>query len=279
MSYWSNKRIEERNKALEVVSDLKRNINSVIVIHYSCQSFYQQAVLPRVTAICVKNKFNGSSSTFSISLQGQIRGMDVLNLTDDDFNSLEREMLDEFYAYVSAFRTHKWVHWNMRNATYGFDAIANRYRVLGGIPVNIEQQFRYDLNNLMYGLYTKKFEDNQPNGHLLNLAHSNSITRTNALTGAGEADAFDEQQYQALSMSTIRKVEIITQILEYTVNGELKVKTPDIEIYGLTLRGIAEIVKNSALLSTAYSLILFVGGVLVEDKIKALYCAIKCFFE
>jgi len=31
----------------------------------------------------------------------------------------------------------KWIHWNMRDVNFGFEAIVNRYKILGGKVIEI----------------------------------------------------------------------------------------------------------------------------------------------
>lgn len=270
--FFTNQRLKERESANVIIKDLLANQRQVNVIHYSCESFYQtNGNTPRVTAICVKNVYSNSSALFSIHLQAQLTGKDICCLTQQDFDFLEKGMLDSFYKYVKTHKTSKWVHWNMANSVYGFDAIANRYKILGGKPVDIESQFRYDLSNIIPNLYSIEYEEKANRGRLLNLATRNNINDKDALTGSQEADAFNQRKYLKLSMSTSRKVDIIYHILNKVLNGGLKVKTPLYKIYGLSIPGIIEIVKNNWILSLVASVLLFVLGVILEGPVKSLF--------
>jgi hypothetical protein len=46
---------------------------------------------------------------------------------DENYDKLEPQMLDEFYHFVEANRNCNWIHWNMRDENYGFEAIKRRY--------------------------------------------------------------------------------------------------------------------------------------------------------
>ena len=50
----------------------------------------------------------------------------------DRFDDVERKLLQDFYAFVRDRRDKYWIHWNMRNLTFGFEHLERRYRVLGG---------------------------------------------------------------------------------------------------------------------------------------------------
>jgi len=180
-------------------------------------------------------------------------------------------MLERFYKYVKENKTKRWVHWNMKNSIYGFDAIANRFRILGGKPADIESQFRYDLSDIIPNLYTDKYEDKLNRGRLLNLASRNGVTDKDVLAGAEEAIAFNQKDYLRLSLSTSRKVDIIDCLLSKVLNGKLKVAVSSYVIYGLSLPGIIEIVKNNWLLSVLFSTVLFILGVISEDVVKTFF--------
>ena len=46
---------------------------------------------PRVTSIIVKNRDNNTSISFSIHLMAQIKNKDITNLSDEDFDYVEKE--------------------------------------------------------------------------------------------------------------------------------------------------------------------------------------------
>jgi hypothetical protein len=42
---------------------------------------------------------------------------------EQQYDTLEKLMLDEFYEYVRLHGSHTWLHWNMRDINYGFQAL------------------------------------------------------------------------------------------------------------------------------------------------------------
>jgi len=180
-------------------------------------------------------------------------------------------MLKSFFEYVKKHKTFKWVHWNMINATYGFEAISNRYRILGGTPVEIEDQFKYDFPNILGLTYTYNFENDKPNGKLLNLALRNKITDKDALTGQLEAQAFETKDFLSLHMSTSRKVEIIDRILTLAENNQLRVEASSFKIYGLSVPGIFEIVRNNWILIALWSILMAILGMAIEPVVQKIF--------
>ena len=59
----------------------------------------------------------------------------------------------KFFRFVAINRHARFVHWKMRNATYGFAAIEHRYSVLGGGPIGIPEMQRFDLAWLLEEIY------------------------------------------------------------------------------------------------------------------------------
>lgn len=119
--------------------------------------------------------------------------MDFNNLSIKEYDQLEKKMLDDFYAFLERHRSFKWVHWNMRDSNDGFEAIANRHKILSGIPHELEQDRLYNLAEIVGNIYTFRYETDSK-GRLLNIAQRNSITTKEALKGEDESKAFKERK-------------------------------------------------------------------------------------
>src|SRR5690606_20010073 len=76
-----------------------------------------------------------------------------VNDIEHQYDRLERQMLDEFYKYVERRDAYDWLHWNMRDINYGFQAIAHRYSVLGGQSIQIPDSKLHDLSRLLFAIY------------------------------------------------------------------------------------------------------------------------------
>lgn len=268
---FSSIRLKERRAGLDKLDTVLSNINNCLVIHYSCESFkVKSGKTPRVTSISVRNLGNTQTESFSIHLQAQFDGLDFTNLTDEQYDVLEKKVLTDFYEFVKANKKHNWIHWNMRDSNYGFHAIANRYRILKGKPFVTDDDRKFDFPKILEAIYTANYE-RRDKGRFLNLAKRNKITTSSALTGEEEAEAFASKNYLDLHMSTLRKVEIISTIIDYAHKRRLKVATKKIHIYGLTPAGIAEMVKNSLLLAFICTLIGGTFWAIAGPKLQTLF--------
>lgn len=270
--FFNSHRLRDRQEGLDRLKHLFKEKNKILVIHYSCESFItSHGKTPRVTSISIRHYESGQTTSFSIHLQAQFDKKDINNLTDSDYDELEKKMLDEFYKYLEKNKDCKWVHWKMRDSNYGFQAIANRYKILGGEAKEIDEDKKYDISRILVDLYTAKYEIDEPKGKMLNLAKRNKLTDMDALKGSEESKAFEEKEYLKLHKSALRKVGVISTILELTYKSELKVQTSKIKIYGLTIPGIIEIVKNNWILLAIWSILIFLLGTFAQNFITSFF--------
>jgi hypothetical protein len=265
-------RINQRREAEQTLQKLNNVNEKVLVVHYSCESFYGKAgYTPRVTGIGVLNKENNESIIFSLHLSAQIKKKDLNYLSNNELDEVEKQMLDEFSRYVQEHMNYVWVHWHMKSASYGFQAISNRYRILGGNEIRISDTNKIDLRGVFGQLFTYSFEKDEPNGNLMNLASRNNISLRDALTGKEEAKAFENKEYLLLHMSTLRKVEVIDRLLSAYQSKKLKQNARIFEIYDFSIPGIIYYVKESPILLLIWSIIIFVIGVIIEPIIQNMF--------
>lgn len=270
--FFTSKRLMERTEGLDQLKEILKDKNKSLIIHYSCESFITtHGRTPRVTSICMRYLATAQTKSFSIHLQAQFEQKDFNNLTDSDYDYFEKKMLDEFYDFVEKHKDYKWIHWNMRDSNYGFDAIANRYRILGGDPYEIDKDRKYDFPRILGKIYSYGYEKNKPDGRLLNLAKRNNITTIDALKGVDESAAYENKEYLKLHKSTLRKVDIINSIIERADKNELIVGAKKKQIYGLTIPGLIEIVKNNWLLILIWTLIFYILGAATEPIIQQIF--------
>lgn len=121
---------DRQQRARKDLDQIWEHTESVHVIHYSCESFYdrQEGNSPRITSIAVRNLGTAQTQSFSIHKYGEIKGYTHGEL-EQHYNELEKTMLAEFFVFVKMRSGHRWVHWNMRDINYGFHALEHRFRV------------------------------------------------------------------------------------------------------------------------------------------------------
>lgn len=232
------RKIQRRKKALKKLDELMSNPEYVVVTHYSCESFYDRldGSSPRITSIAVANLESAQTDSFSIH---QIAEREKISLDElaIHYDHLEKLMLDEFYEYARAHSGFTWLHWNMRNVHYGFQALNHRYKVLGGQPAEIPKTQLVDLSRLLHAIYGEQYIDHP---HLQKLIEKNQISDKDFLTGKEESIAFENREYVKLHFSTLRKVCILASIAKYTDEESLATNSTWWDIYGAYPQAVGE---------------------------------------
>ena len=239
------KKWHRRKAALKTVEEIENKRDNVLVIHYSCESFYdiKDGHTPRVTSIAVRNFSSGQTVSFSIHKCAEQKGVGNHDI-DSQYSDLEKLMLHEYFDFIKSRHGYTFLHWNMRDINYGFQAIEHRYSVLGGEPFVIDDTRKIDLARLLVALYGVNYIGHKPSGRLHNLVEHNHITMKDVLTGAQEAEAFESKEFVKLHQSTLRKVDIMANILERIIDGSLKTNSSWWDIHGVHPAIIVELVTK-----------------------------------
>lgn len=258
--------MKRQKDAINKVTELMNDAKNVLIIHYSCESFYDRpdGSSPKITSIAVRKLNDGQTRCFSIHKEAELQHLSFDKL-EEKYTILEKQMLEKFYTYVNENKDKTFVHWNMRDENYGFGAIELRFQILGGTPIVISDEKKVDLARLLVDIYGVGYI-----GHprLQKLIELNHITDIDFLAGKKEADAFNDKNYIALHRSTSRKVDVFANILQRIQNKELKTNTSYWEQHGGILLGIFGFLYSNV----------YVGGfVTVITIISAIYGMINFF--
>jgi len=234
--------IQRRSQAKKILADLFDHGDNAVVIHYSCESFYdrQDGSSPRITSIAVRNLESAQTASFSIHQIAE-RNKVPRESIEQRYDDLEKKMLDEFYEYIRVHAGYRWLHWNMRNANYGFQALAHRLEVLGGEPIEIQESSLFDISRVLVAIYGIAYI-----GHprLRKLIDKNDISDKDFLEGEDEAVAFREKEYVKLHQSTLKKVDVLANIAERANDGILKTNTNWVQVYGIYPEAIGDFLKD-----------------------------------
>ncbi len=236
------RRLSKRRKAINQLREIGERQDNTLVIHYSCESFYDRSdgSTPRITSIAVHNFASGQTESFSIHKIAELTRISSEKIVDN-YNNLEYQMLDEFFQFLTRHERCTWVHWNMRDINYGFQAIEHRYRVLGGEPIRLPEERKFDLARTLKNIYGSNYIEDPKLG---SLTRKNRISDIGYLSGKDEAAAFEAREFVKLHQSTLRKVNVIASILERTLQGNLKTNTKWYQIYGLHPKALLEIITE-----------------------------------
>lgn len=300
-------RVQERSKCRKRLNEIYDEAINAYVIHYSCESFYAPdgqsplANSTRVTSIAVRNLKSGQTKTWSIHksaelskqldslsemikanapLASQGRNPETPRTTStarisEILDPLEFDMLKGYFSFLQDHSDSTYVHWNMRDDNYGFSALEHRFRVLGGIPVILQDNKKFDLARELITLFGKRYAPHTSpkgrKGRLMSVIELNMIADTDALQGAEEAAAFINGEFIKLQQSTLRKVDVLSNIFDRTHDKSLKTKASFTDRYGIHPVAVMEVARNNPVLSGLIFLAAALTAVVqYKDSIRAI---------
>ncbi|MGT0250096.1 hypothetical protein [Burkholderia pyrrocinia] len=278
-------RVRERSKCRKRLNEIYDEAINAYVIHYSCESFYAPdgqsplANSTRVTSIAVRNLKSGQTKTWSIHKSAELnKQLDSLTemikvnapLSKDELSHdvsriassariseildpLEFDMLKGYFSFIQDHSDSTYVHWNMRDDNYGFSALEHRFRVLGGTPVVLQDNKKFDLARELITLFGKRYAAHTSpkgrKGRLMSVIEANKIADADALQGAEEAAAFVNGEFIKLQQSTLRKVDVLSNVFDRTHDKSLKTNASFTDKYGVHPVALMEIAKNNPVIS------------------------------
>lgn len=252
------KKYKEANK---IIKKINNNPDKYLIIHYSCESFMDKpnGGTPRITSIAVRYFTSAQTKSFSIHKVAEQQHISFDEI-EKNYDKCEKLMLKNFFDFVSKNMNFYWLHWNMRDENYGFYAIENRYKVLGGKATCVPDDKKLDVARLFVDRYGKNYIENPK---IVNLVEKNKMTHMDFLKGKQEAEAFNDKEYIKLHKSTLRKVDLFACMLVSSAENTLKTNATWKEIYGISPQGIYEALNGKLWFNIILGIIvLFMGAIM-----------------
>lgn len=234
---------EQRSSAKLTLKGIMKDRPHHWFIHYSCESFYDRpdGTSPRITSIAIRNLDSGQTVSFSIHMMAERNGVALEDISAH-YDATEKAMLMEYAEFLKQHQKDNFVHWNMRDANYGFAAIEHRTEVLGGESFVLGDERKIDLSRILSALYGSNYADHPRFASLI--AMNENLKPKDMLKGEEEAIAFDNGNFVGLHQSTLRKVQLLTHIAENAYNGTLKTNAKFWDVHGGVVRGTVEAVRK-----------------------------------
>lgn len=209
------------NDSRKLIKELKLRPENFYIIHYSCQNLNDdnEGLSPRITSIAVSHFATEQSVSFSTHAVAEELGIDRSEVISK-FDDVERALLQKFFSFVRDRRGAFWIHWNMRNATYGFEHLEHRYIVLGmkdASVVPVEQ--RINLNDMLSDRYGSEYATHPK---LPSLMEMNGGRHRDFLSGDEEVKAFKADEFMKMHKSTLCKVGFFHQVTRKLITGRLR---------------------------------------------------------
>ncbi|WP_101774625.1 hypothetical protein [Pasteurella oralis] len=259
-------RLKNRKRNRELMNEIYSNKSNNYIVHYSCESFYDEEKKEfrtgRVTSIGLRNLEDAQTHYWSIWLSAEIKKK---NEIDSSLDELEKDVLDSYFNFIRMNPKAHYIHWNMRDINYGFQALEHRYRVLGGEPFVMSDNRKFDLARVLVSLYGRNYASHKYekdgvtyNGRMMVLAAMNNVAIKDAMNGEDEANAFKNKGYKALHMSTLRKLDMLANFFDRAHANTLINNGTFREKYGFHYSIIPELIKAHP----AYTLFIVLAGIL-----------------
>lgn len=226
MSSSIKQQIRDRSEYIGFIEKCFANAHQCYVVHYSCESFYDAVggKSTRITSIAVRNLGSGQTDHWALNRSAELLGLDVSD--EKNLDILEHHLLDNYFTFLKRYAQCTFLHWNMRDNNYGFQALQHRFSVLGGEPFILTDDRKLDLARAAVSIYGRSYIGHTAKsgraGRMLALVEKNGIADKDVLAGAEEAEAYVKGKYRELEMSTLRKVDILCNIAERIHDRTLK---------------------------------------------------------
>lgn len=208
--------------AQKFFDDIRKHPDRFYIIHYSSQSLFDAeagALSPRITSIVVRHFTSGQTVSFSTHTTAEYLQIPPHEI-ESRYDDIERELLIHFYNFARDRREKYWIHWNMRNVTFGFEHLEHRYRVLTSQePPSIPVEVRINLNDILKDRYGT---DYAPDPKMLSLMELNGGKVQGFLSGQEESEAFRAKDFIRMNASTISKVSFFSHVITSAFKGKLK---------------------------------------------------------
>lgn len=234
---------KRRKRAIRIIEDLYDNPIDVLFIHYSSEDIYivTAGKTPRITSIVIRFLNTGMAKSFSMHITAEIKQISIEDI-EKNYDCIEKSMLEEYFLFVEKQKNCKWVHWKMRDVNCGFEAIENRFRVLGGSPVSIDDGNKFQLSELLKDIYSSKYIDKP---RFYKLMEKNKINKKHLLDGEAEAKCFKNKEHIKIHKSILSKTEALINIFIHSAENTLKTKPVFWARYGNSIQGFFEWTKEN----------------------------------
>ena len=220
---------KNRKIAVKKIEELTKNSADVLIIHYSQLIIHdtdEENMSPLISAIVIRSLDGSIYEHFAIHLEA-----DKSNIPKDEihnnYSELEFFTLNAFNNFIKRHKTKLWVHWEMKNIHFGFEAIKHRFNKLveGSrekfevIPINN----KINLNYLIESMYGDDYVEGPDKLHSL-IEVNNKIVSREYLSLDREAMEFENGNFTSILESLDFKVDSIGKFLSKIKRKNLKVQ-------------------------------------------------------
>ena len=223
--------VKNRKIAFKYFEKLMENPSKVLIIHYSQSKIYDDEyndISPLISSIVVKALDGTFEKFFSIYYEADKASIPLEEI-ENSYRDLELRVLQSFNDFVRKKKDYFWVHWDMKNIEFGFDAIKHRFeKIFQGLKD--EKQFeeipdnkKFNLKTILEDIYGEKFASTTDKLSSLISLNNENVINNDYLTLEKEQSEFEKKNYQSILKSIGCKVNFICKVLKLLDAKRLKV--------------------------------------------------------
>jgi hypothetical protein len=218
----------ERNIAVDNLKKLTEDPSKVLFIHYTVSKTYDDdygQISPIITCIVVKSLDNHVDKQFAIHFEADKAGIPIEDI-QDSYRELELRILKAFNEFVKRHNHCVWVHWEMKNIHFGFEAIKHRFeKIFGSLDdySEISSANKFNLKTILEGMYGENFVAGPDELKNLLLCNNKNLNNTIYLNKEVESSEFETKHFDAVNNSVDFKVDFIRKASKKLVKRKLKV--------------------------------------------------------
>lgn len=219
---------KRRRHALSLLKERIKDSNSTLIIHYSYASFQNEndEISPMITAIVVKSLDGNIYEHFGIHIEA-----DLINCTKqeikDYYPELELSMLEKYKDFLKMHQDTFWIHWDMVNINYGFQAIKHRYiRLAGELKgrdfYEVPSHKKVNLDSIIQQMYGDNYAPNPDKLHDL-LLINNVKNQNKYLSLSQEENEFAKLNFKSVYDSVDFKTNLLLKFTKVLERKKLKI--------------------------------------------------------
>ena len=221
--------LKQRNLATQNLKKLIQDPSSVFCIHYSQSETYDDdygSISPIITTIVIKSLDEKIDKQFAIHFEADKAGIPKDQI-QDSYRELELRILKSFNDFVKRYKNCVWVHWDMKNIHFGFEAIKHRFEKIfedledyQEIPVHKT----YCLLNILEKMYGENFVNGPDKLQSLMAFNNNGLIENSFLQRPAESSEFEKKNFKGVIDSVDCKVEFLKKSLNKLATKTLRIQ-------------------------------------------------------
>jgi hypothetical protein len=220
---------KDRRIALKRLRILTNDSSMVLSIHYSQLQIHEgeDSLSPLISAIVVRSLDDSLYEHFSIHLEADKANIPLEEI-ENNYRELEFWVLKSFNDFVKRHKNKLWVHWNMQNVHFGFEAIKHRfYKLVEGTRERFEEipsNNKFNLNYLLESIYGESYIMASDKLSGLSTLNNGNVLDRCYLSLDTEALEFERKNFNSVLNSLDFKVNFICRIIRLLNKNKLKVE-------------------------------------------------------